>query len=71
MSAISGIGVNTGTRYERPDPIKQHMEAARETQKAEDRVEKRDENIEVLQARREQIKAPVVNGQGEKLDIEA
>ncbi len=68
MSAVAGVGL--APTYERPDPIKQHMEAAREGEKRE-KVEAADkENIQVMQERREQIKAPVNKGQGTLVDKE-
>lgn len=69
MSSVVGVGL--APQYQRPDPVKQHMEAATERNENEARVAHRDENIEVLQARREQIKAPVVKGQGGFVDVEA
>jgi hypothetical protein len=69
MSSVVGVGI--APQYQRPDPVKQHLDAARQEKQDEVRVEKRDENIEVLQARREQIKAPVVKGQGQFIDKEA
>ncbi|WP_299343650.1 hypothetical protein [uncultured Maritalea sp.] len=68
MSAVTGVGL--APVYERPDPVKQHLDVAREGEKRE-KIEAADkENIQVLQERREQIKAPVNKGEGTLVDKE-
>ena len=71
MSEISSIGSNIGQSYERPNLVKEHLEAAKDSVDADSRVAARDQDIRTEQAEREQTKAPVVNGQGERLDLEA